>query len=57
MSPYVKDKLAQNKNKVDDHFLKVLAKKQKDIDEEVTNQQLRYFMTLRDRKVAFINKM
>jgi len=42
---------------VDEHFLKVLTQKQKNIEEEVTNQQLKYFMALRDRKVAFVNKM
>ena len=51
----VKEK--HKKNGVDEHFLKVLEKKQKAIQEDVTNQQLKYFVTLRDRKVAFINKM
>ena len=42
---------------VDEHFLKVVEKKQKNIEEEVTNQQVKYFMALRDRKIAFVNKM
>ena len=42
---------------MDEYFLKILTQKQKNIEEEVTNQQLKYFMALRDRKVAFVNKM
>jgi hypothetical protein len=56
LNPYLKDKISKN-NEVDEHFLKVLAQKQKNVEEEVTNQQLKYFLALRDRKIAFINKM
>jgi hypothetical protein len=31
--------------------------KQKALQEEVTNQQLKYLLALRDRKLAFVNKM
>ena len=56
LNPYLKDKISK-KGEVDEHFLKVLAQKQKNVEEEVTNQQLKYFLALRDRKIAFINKM
>ena len=37
--------------------MKVVARKQKEVESEVNNQQIKYFIALRDRKLAFINKM
>lgn len=34
-----------------------MEKKQKALQDEVTSQQIKYLLALRDRKVAFINKM
>lgn len=54
-----KQKSAGNvkKDLVDHAYFKMIETKQKKLNEEIQDQQLKYYLELRDKKVAYIRHM
>eukprot|EP00919_Chromeraceae_sp_WS-2016_P028742 GHVR01068050.1.p1 GENE.GHVR01068050.1~~GHVR01068050.1.p1 ORF type:complete len:103 (+),score=13.28 GHVR01068050.1:3887-4195(+) len=46
--------LEKQSGAVDSYYLKTLKKKHQTLEENIINEQLRYYLTLRDKKIAYI---